>query len=152
MGKKKYVEAARLSMPPRGSTIGRGMKINKEEILGMYAALERFVNTDQDKLWKMWEDRTTHIGDAVKSVPGVGVETTVPELGNHTPTLKISWDKAKVNLGTKGLQENLRNGEPSIEVVSSGENAIGITGWMLQPGEDKIVATRLKEELMKASI
>lgn len=128
------------------------MKINKEEILGMYAALEKFVNTDQDKLWKMWEDRTTRIGNATKSVPGVSVETHVPELGNHTPTLKISWDKAKVNLDTKGLQENLHNGEPSIEVVSGGDNAIGITGWMLQPGEDKIAAAGLKEILMKASV
>ncbi len=152
MGRKKYVEAARLSMPPRGSTIGRGMKINKEEILGMYAALDKFVNTDQDQLWKMWEDRTARIGNAAKSVPGVTVETHVPELGNHTPTLKISWDKAKINLDTKGLQEKLRSGDPSIEVVSGGENAIGMTAWMLQNGEDKIVATRLKEELMKASV
>ena len=152
MGKKKYIQAARLSMPPRGSTIGRGMKINKEEILGMYVALEKFVNTDQDQLWKMWEDRTALIGNAAKSVPGVSVETHVPELGNHTPTLKVSWDKSKINLDTKGLQEKLRNGEPSIEVVSGGENAIGMTAWMLQPGEDKIVAKRLKEELVKAAV
>ncbi|WP_373511080.1 aminotransferase class V-fold PLP-dependent enzyme [Persicitalea sp.] len=152
MGKKKYIEAARLSMPPRGSTIGRGMKINKEEILGMYVALENFVNTDQKKLWKTWEDRTTLIGNAAESVSGVTVETRVPELGNHTPTLNISWDTSKIKLDTKGLQEKLRNGTPSIEVVSGGENAIGMTAWMLQPGEDKIVAKRLKEELQKAAV
>ncbi len=151
MGKKAYIDAARLSMPPRGSTIGRGMKVNKEEILGMYVALEKFVNTDQKKLWKTWEDRTALIRNAAQSVPGVKVVTDVPELGNHTPTLRVSWDMAKVNLPIKDLQERLRNGNPSIEIVP-GNNNISITTWMLQPGEEKIVAARLKEELAKAAV
>lgn len=152
MGKKHLIAAARLSMPPRGSTIGRGMKVNKEEILGMYVALEKFVKLDHKKEWKIWEDRTTLIGNAAKSVAGVSVETFAPELGNHTPTLKISWDTTKVNLFTKALQENLRNGNPSIEVVGGENNSINITAWMLKPGEEKIVATRLKEELSKAAV
>lgn len=151
MGKKQYIDAARLSMPPRGSTIGRGMKVNKEEILGMYAALDKFVNTDQQKLWKMWEDRTAIIRNAAQSVKGVTVTTVVPELGNHTPTLRIAWDPALVKITVKDLQENLRKGNPSIEVVTGKDN-LGITSWMLQSGEDKIVAARLKAELAKAAV
>jgi L-seryl-tRNA(Ser) seleniumtransferase len=152
MGKKKYIDAARLSMPPRGSTIGRGMKVNKEEILGMYVALEKFVARDQDKDWKMLEERAALISNAAKSVKGVMVETFAPPLGNHTPTLKITWDMTKVNLTAKALQEGLRNGTPSIEVVGNDSSGINITTWMLKPGEEKIVATRLKEELTKASV
>lgn len=148
MGKKKYIDAARLSMPPRGSTIGRGMKVNKEEILGMYVALEKFVARDQDKDWKMLEDRAKHITDAAKSVKGVTVETFAPALGNHTPTLRVTWDTTK--LAPKALQEALRNGNPSIEVVGE-PTGISMTTWMLKPGEEKIVASRLKEELTKAS-
>lgn len=151
MGKKRYIDAARLSMPPRGSTIGRGMKVNKEEILGMYVALEKFVNTDQSKLWKMWEDRTALIREAAQSVKGVTVTTLIPELGNHTPTLRIGWDTALLKISVKELQENLRKGDPSIEVVT-GNNTLGITSWMLKPGEDRIVAARLKEELAKAAV
>ncbi|GAB3556304.1 selenocysteine synthase [Spirosoma fluminis] len=150
MGKKKYIAAARLSMPPRGSTIGRGMKVNKEEILGMYVALEKFVNLDHQKEWKMWEERTAHIANTAKSVNGVSAQTFAPELGNHTPTLHISWAADKVKITPKALQEQLRNGNPSIEVV--GEPAgISITTWMLKPGQEKIVAARLKEEFTKAS-
>lgn len=149
MGKKKYIDAARLSMPPRGSTIGRGMKVNKEEILGMYVALEKFVARDQDKDWKMLEDRAKHIADAARSVRGVMVESFAPALGNHTPSLRVTWDTAK--LTPKALQEALRNGTPSIEVVGE-PMGISMTAWMLKPGEEKIVATRLKEELTKASV
>ena len=151
MGKKKYIDAARLSMPPRGSTIGRGMKVNKEEILGMYVALEKFVNLDHQKEWKMWEERTAHISNTAKSVNGVSVQTFAPELGNHTPTLRITWAADKVKLTPKALQEQLRNGNPSIEVVSE-PAGISITTWMLKPGQEKIVATRLKEEFTKASV
>ena len=152
MGKKELIAAARLSMPPRGSTIGRGMKVNKEEILGMYVAVEKFVNMDHKKEWKMWEDRVALIGNAAKSVKGVSTVVTVPALGNHTPTLTISWDSTKVGLTVKTLQEKLRNGNPSIEVMGNGENSINITTWMLKQGEDKIVATRLKEEFSKAVV
>lgn len=55
-----------------------------------------------------------------------------------------------MKITVKALQENLRKGTPSIEVVT-GDNTLGITSWMLQPGEDKVVAARLKEELTKAS-
>jgi uncharacterized pyridoxal phosphate-dependent enzyme len=152
MGKRDLIAAARLSMPPRGSTIGRGMKVNKEEILGMYVALEKFVNMDHKKEWKIWEDRVAMIANAAKTVKGVSTVTTVPELGNHTPTLTVKWETDKVNLTTKSLQEGLRNGSPSIEVMGNGENGINITTWMLKPGEEKIVAARLKEELAKAIV
>ncbi|QJW90004.1 selenocysteine synthase [Spirosoma taeanense] len=151
MGKKDIIAAARLSMPPRGSTIGRGMKVNKEEILGMYVALEKFVAMDHQKEWKMWEDRAAHIANTAKSVNGVTVETFAPELGNHTPTLRVAWATDKVKLTPKALQEQLRNGNPSIEVVGE-PNGISMTTWMLKPGQEKIVATRLKEELTKASV
>ena len=151
MGKKDLIAAARLSMPPRGSTIGRGMKINKEEILGMYVALEKFVNTDHQKQWKIWEDRAALITNAAKSGKGVMVETTAPPLGNHTPTLRIIWDAAAVKISPKALQEALRTGNPSIETVGDA-NGIGMTTWMLKPGQEKIVASRLKEELTKASV
>ena len=151
MGKKNLIAAARLSMPPRGSTLGRGMKVNKEEILGMYVALDKFIAQDHPKEWKMLEERVALISNAVKSVNGVTVETYAPALGNHTPTMRIGWDASKIKLTVKALQEQLRAGNPSIEVV--GElNAISITTWMLKPGQEKIVAARLKEEFTKASV
>lgn len=152
MGKKDLIAAARLSMPPRGSTIGRGMKVNKEEILGMYVAIEKFVNMDHKKEWKTWEDRVAHIGGAATSVKGVTTSVAIPELGNHTPTLTIAWDSSVVNLTSKALQEGLRNGNPSIEIMPSGDKSINITTWMLKPGEEKIVAARVKEELSKAAV
>jgi len=153
MGKKEIIAGARLNDSPNGVTIGRGMKVNKEEMLGMYAALDKYINEDHDKEWKMWEDNIGYINDAVKKVKGVTTEITVPPIANHTPKLTITWDKSIVHLDQKQLGEKLRNGDPSIEVISWGDpdNNISLTVFMLKKGEHKIVAKRIQQELLQAS-
>lgn len=151
MGKKDIIAAARLHMPPRGNNIGRGMKVNKEEILGMYVALEKYVNYDHEKEWATWEAGIDHIEKAVKTIPGITTEVHVPPLGNHTPTLRITWDQARVKISNKEFREALRNNEPSIEVGGGSENSVNVTVFMLKPGQEKIVATRLKEVFTKAT-
>jgi len=150
MGKKSIVDAARLHMVPRGFNIGRGMKINKEEILGMYVALEQYLAYDHEKEWKEWEKRIAHIESKVKPIHGITTKVTVPPLGNITPTLAISWDINIVKMPAKDLREKLRNGTPSIEVVGVNDNTISITTWVMKPGEEKIVARRLAEEFSNA--
>ena len=151
MGNKDLIAAARLNAPPRGGNIGRGMKVNKEEILGMYVALEKFINLDHDKQWKIWEDRIATIENASKKVNGVTTSVTVPPVANRTPTLNIAWDNTKVKLTKEEFMELLRKGNPSIEVMGGKDNSINITSWNLQPGQEKMVASRIKEELGKAS-
>jgi len=151
MGKKGLIAAARLNAPPRGGNIGRGMKVNKEEILAMYVALEKYINLDHDKQWKIWEDRIATIENAAKKVKGVTTSVMVPPVANRTPTLIISWDNSKVKVTKEEFMDRLRKGNPSIEVMGGKDNSITITSWNLQSGQEKMVASRIKEELGKAS-
>ena len=151
MGKKHLVAAARLSAPPR-SGIARGHKVNKEEIIGMYAALDRYVKLDHAKEWKEWEQRIALIDTSVKKVKGVKTEVIVPPVANHTPSLKITWDPNVTTLTGEELGKQLRAGSPSVEIVSWEEkDSVKVTVFMLKAGEPEIVAKRLREELEKAS-
>src|SRR5690606_6127627 len=76
MGKKHLIDAARLSTPPRAINIGRGHKVNKEEILGMYAALKHFISKDHEKEWKEWEKGIAHVQDAVKGISGITTQVS----------------------------------------------------------------------------
>jgi L-seryl-tRNA(Ser) seleniumtransferase len=152
MGRKDLIEAARLNAPPRGGNIGRGMKVNKEEVFGMYVALERYINTDHEREWKIWEDRIATIENAAKKVSGITTTVSVPPVANHTPTLNIAWDINKIKVTRDEFQEKLRRGTPSIEVVAGKENSINLTVFMLEPRQEKIVAGRIFEELSKASV
>ncbi len=151
MGKKEIVAAARINSSPHSGTIGRGMKVNKEEILGMYVALERYVSQDHDKEWKEWEDRVSQIAKVAESVDGVKTNSYVPPIADHTPTLDISWDTNKIRLSGDGLLDALRKGSPSIEAYGGGKNSITVSPWMMRPDQVNIVVTRIKEELLKAS-
>ncbi|WP_276372853.1 aminotransferase class V-fold PLP-dependent enzyme [Chryseolinea sp. H1M3-3] len=151
MGKKDLIAAARLNAPPR-SGIARGQKVNKEEIIGMYAALDRYVKLDHAKEWKAWEQKIALIDKTVKKVKGVKTEVIVPPVANHTPSLKISWNPDLTTLTGEALGKRLRDGSPSIEVVSwEDKDAVKVTVFMLQAGEDQIVADRIAEELEKAT-
>ncbi|MFO7826361.1 MAG: aminotransferase class V-fold PLP-dependent enzyme [Cyclobacterium sp.] len=152
MGRKDLIEAARLSAPPRGGTIGRGMKVNKEEILGMYVALDEYIKKDHDKEWQEWEDKVAYVASVVEKIDSVTTEVSVPEIANHTPYLKIGWDPEKIQLTRAQMQEKLRQGNPSIEVISGGDHAISMTVFMLRPKEEKIVAKRIAEELNIAKV
>jgi L-seryl-tRNA(Ser) seleniumtransferase len=151
LGKKDLVKAARLSAPPRGDTVGRGMKVNKEEVLGMYIALESYLARDHKKDWEIWEKQIKHISESSLSVDGVETEIHVPEIANHVPSLRIKWDQSKIKISTGELREKLRLGHPSIQTVGNDE-AVGITTWMLNPGEERIVATRIKQILEEAAM
>lgn len=150
MGKKPLIAAARLSAPPR-SGIARGHKVNKEEIIGMYAALDRYVKLDHGKEWKEWEKKIALIDGSLKKVKGIKTEVIVPPVANHTPSLKITWDPNLTKLTAEELGNRLRTGSPSIEIVSWEEkDSVKLTVFMLKAGEETIVARRLTEELEKA--
>jgi len=152
MGKKDLIAAARLNGPPNGGNIGRGMKVNKEEIIGMYVALDSYIKRDHNKEWKIWDERIALINNAVKNIPGVNTEIIIPPVANHTPSLMIGWDSSKIKLTKESLSEKLRRGNPSIETISwEKDNSIRITVFMLKPRQEKIVAARIKEELLLAS-
>jgi L-seryl-tRNA(Ser) seleniumtransferase len=146
LGRKDLVAAARLHAPPRGNTVGRGMKVNKEEILAMTIAVERYVNHNHEADWKLWEGQIQHIADAAAAVPGVEPEIHVPDIANHVPSLRIRWDQSKIKKTPDEVREALRNGHPSIETVG-GRESVDITTWMMNPGEERIVARRLAEIL-----
>lgn len=151
LGKKALVTAARRNAPPNGNTVGRGMKVNKEEILGMLVAIEQYLSRDHQKDWKLWESQVNLIYDAATSVPGVIGEKHVPQIANHVPSLNIKIDQSKVNMTCDQLRIALREGHPSIETVGDA-STLGITTWMMIPGEERTVAKRIKEILLSASI
>ncbi|MDT7828644.1 aminotransferase class V-fold PLP-dependent enzyme [Pricia sp. S334] len=149
LGRKDLIKAARMHTPPRGTTIARGMKVNKEEVLGMLVALELYLARDHEKEWELWENQIQMISDSAKSIKGVETEIHVPPHANHVPSLKIRWDENVVKITKDAMREQLRDGHPSIETVGNNDE-VGITTWMMEPGQERIVAKRVKEVLENA--
>jgi seryl-tRNA(Sec) selenium transferase len=131
---------------PNGNAIGRGMKVNKEEMLGLLAAVEFFVSKDQVKEGLEYDKRAEDIRRGAAAVSGVKAEIFVPEVANHVPHVRVTWDAASKPLKAAAVVKAMQDGEPSIAIRSEGESLV-IGVWMMRPGEEKIVARRLRQEL-----
>jgi L-seryl-tRNA(Ser) seleniumtransferase len=148
VGRKDLIAAARLNSSPNGNAIGRGMKVNKEELVGMLAALERFVKIDHAAEEREFQRRAEEIRRSASSVTGVKAEIFVPEVANHVPHVRVTWDAASGRRPAPAIVRALQDGEPSIAIRSEGD-ALVVGVWMMQAGEEKIVARRLRQELDK---
>jgi L-seryl-tRNA(Ser) seleniumtransferase len=147
LGRKPLIEAARLNAPPNGNTVGRGMKVNKEEMLGLLVALELFLEKDHVRERREYDSRAELVRASATAVAGVKAEVFVPEVANHVPHVRVTWDGADEKAAT-AVVKAMRDGEPSIGIRSEGPTLV-IGVWMMKPGEDKIVARRLRQVLEK---
>lgn len=143
LGRKDLVAYALLNNSPHEDTIGRSQKVGKEEIIGMVKALELFLSEDHDALAKEWQGRLQGISQQITKVPGVRTSFFVPDIANHVPHMQITWD-SKIALTPEQVSKMLKSSQPSI-VMGGGEGKPGLAmnSFMLQPGEDKIVAEQL---------
>lgn len=148
LGRRDLIAAARLNAPPNGNSIGRGLKVNKEEMLGMLVAIERYLARDHASDERDFAARAETIRAAVTSLKGVRADVFVPEVANHVPHVRITWDQMSHGVTAASAVNALRDGEPSIVTRAEGD-ALVVGVWMMRPGEDKIVARRLREVLDK---
>jgi L-seryl-tRNA(Ser) seleniumtransferase len=80
-------------------------------------------------------------------VAGVKAEVFVPEVANHVPHVRVSWDGGREKAAA-AVVKAMKDGEPSIGIRSEGATLV-IGVWMMKPGEEKIVARRLRQVLEK---
>ncbi len=149
LGRKDLIDAGRYAISPYGG-IGRGMKVGKEEIIGMLAAIERFTSIDQDAEMRILENRVEHILSALNGLPGVSAKREVPVIANEVPHVAIDWDESAKKLSVQQVITDLKDGEPSIAVLPRGAGKLMISVWMMQGNEHRTVARRLREVLGKA--
>ncbi len=135
------------------------MKVAKEQIVGMVAAVDWLLEQDDDANLAEYQRRADIISRAVKDIPTLKAEVFIPPIANHVPHLILAYDPQTVGITPKQVQERLRAQAPRIELnpatgatsgrlgPHSNENTIVVGTWMMQPGEAEIVGRRLHEVL-----
>ena len=143
LGRKDLVRYALLNNSPHEDTLGRSQKVGKEEIVGMVKALECYLKEDHDALTTEWQHRLDLISAEISKVPGVSTKFFVPDVANRVPHMEILWDK-RISATPLDIASSLRASKPSI-VLGTGEEGeiLSLNSFMLQPGEDKIIAASL---------
>jgi len=144
VGKKEYVDAVRLNSSPY-SAVGRSMKVGKEEILGLVAAIDLFLSRSDADDHARWLNQATHVVQALAHLPHVKayVMTEGQEAApDFAPRAYIDLADEK----KREVMRSLREGDPAI-VVRSQAKGILIEPMTMQAGEETVVARRLAEVL-----
>jgi L-seryl-tRNA(Ser) seleniumtransferase len=162
LGRKDLIEAAKQNNSPFSNTVGRGMKVAKEEVVGLVAAVDWFLSQDDAAFEAEYQKRADLIASKLKAIPTVKTQTFIPEVANHVPHLLITYDQNRIKISAADVMQKMRSGKPRIELnpgtggapasagLPGGPNTIIVGVWMLQPGEDSIVAERLYDVLLAA--
>jgi L-seryl-tRNA(Ser) seleniumtransferase len=161
LGRKDLIEAAALNNSPFDETVGRGMKVAKEQIVGMVAAVDWFLSQTDEEMQTEFRHRAERIAAQLKDMPGITHDIVVPPVANQVPHLLLRCDPARIRKTPREVARELRQGSPSIELnpttgakpgsggLPTNETTIVVGVWMLEPGEDTIVARRLREALLQ---
>jgi D-glucosaminate-6-phosphate ammonia-lyase len=157
LGEKAWLQAAWANSAPHHA-FGRSLKVGKEEIMGMLAAVEMWVKRDHDAEWKQWVAWCDQISASVKKVDGVTTRMGEPRegLSNRTPQLTIQWDGTKLGITGQEVVKLVNETEPRI-ILAGGNgsrpgnmaSSVSVVPYMMMPNDIKIVADRLHQVLSK---
>ncbi len=146
VGTEAMIEAMRLNGPPV-QRIGRPMKVSKEAMIGLLAAVEHFLETDHEANALEWERTVASWLTAWQKLAPrwLAIERVeVGEAGEPIPRVlvRVSLDAP---LSRDDVIADLRAGTPPIEVVVEDESTIAFSPHLLRPGEADLVERRVTE-------
>lgn len=140
-GRADLVEAARLNASPNDG-IGRGMKVGKEEIVGLLVALDRYVARDVESWVAGWSETARRIAAGLADVPGLTAEVVTNTAGYED--VELTWDPEIIPLTTDEAKAGLMAGEPRLAYLMT------VRTRLLREGEDALVIRRLRDFFTEA--
>src|SRR3954463_11914771 len=118
LGRKDLIVEAEKSNNPHDG-VGRGMKVAKEQIVGMVAAVDWILSQTDEGMAQEFRRRADKIAAMLKDVPSVTAEISVPPVANHIPHLSIRYSQDRVKISPREVMLELRKGSPAIELNPS---------------------------------
>jgi L-seryl-tRNA(Ser) seleniumtransferase len=147
-GRRDLIEAAWMNWLGTSDSIGRAMKVGKEEIVGLWSAVERFVRLDHGKQEERWKAVLDRVAKHVRDLEGIEARlVSVDREPPHVPRLYVRWDEKARGLTTQQAIQALAEGEPAIYVRYLDEFGLTVVPVGIQPGEEEIIGRRLREIL-----
>ena len=142
-GRKDLIEAAIANASPNHS-IGRPHKVSKEDMIGLYVALKRLMEVDEEELIKKYINILTPILEEIKGIEGLQVDIVSDDVNYNVPNIIINFNDKWKGPTQKQILKILANGEPPIFMqYFKGINHLAVNPISLQDGEEKIIAKQL---------
>jgi L-seryl-tRNA(Ser) seleniumtransferase len=148
VGKRSLINAMRLNGPPH-QRIGRAMKVSKEAMVGLLAAVEHYLTLDEAELQRTWHatvDQWLEAWEERAPETAVVSKMDINEAGEPIPRIIVQL-KPGAPVDRDGLVDILRNGEPGIEVVLHDPESVAFSPHLLRDGQAEVVTRRVSQVL-----
>ena len=145
LGRRDLIEACQMHGNPNHS-IGRPMKVGKEEMVGLLAAVERYLKLDHAAREAYCETTVANWCVAFNGVPGLSAQRSFPnEAQQPLPRCHVTVEAEYLGLNRDQVVARLAGGAPAVIVEPVGIHGIYLNPMTLEPGQEAIVQSRLLE-------
>jgi L-seryl-tRNA(Ser) seleniumtransferase len=150
-GRKDLVTAARLNMSPHSDSLGRPMKVGREEIIGLWLAAEKYSKLDFEALDKENLRQAEYIKSTLSRIPGVKAEVVSIDRTRKVRRVAVTWDEKALGITAAECEKQLWDGTPRIAVLRNQPQGIEFTCFMNDPGDEKPAMRRMEEIFTRRS-
>jgi L-seryl-tRNA(Ser) seleniumtransferase len=140
-GRRDLIEAASLNHSPNAN-IGRGMKVGKEEIVGLITALNLYASSNHEVIQETWNRKARYLADQLKDIPGLKADYRINGAGFGE--VRVTWDRKVIPLGGREVFKRLMSGEPRVLYYEDDEGGTFQTRCM-KDGDELLAARRLRQ-------
>ena len=148
-GRRDLIEAARANGSPN-QFIGRGLKVAKEEIVGLVQALEAFVQEDEDAENDRFRQLSQKVVDALIEIPGLEVSVKQDKRDWLIPTAVMRFTEDWEGPARDDVLARMQAGDPKIFLHwLGGPDVLAVDPLNVDEDEMEVVIRRLREELLR---
>ena len=147
-GRADLIEAAYANASPH-QFIGRGMKVAKEEIIGLVEALRIFADEDEDAETRRYREMSQLVVDALIEAPGLRVAVEHDDWHYLTPIAVMKFTRDWRGPSRDETRGRLASGDPPIYLHDINDpDELAVDPFNLDERELETVITRLRETLL----
>jgi L-seryl-tRNA(Ser) seleniumtransferase len=147
VGRESLIIAARENGSPN-QRLARALKVSKEDICGLVAAVNRYVHLDHDREAVLWEQVVSGWQERLAGIPGVRAKRSFPnEAGQPVPRLAVEFDSSVLNVTAEAVEQRLWSGNPRIAVLRGPGESIYLSPDTLGNDAESVI---VMDELIRA--
>ena len=144
-GRRELIRAARINANPHSDSLGRPMKVGREEIIGVWLAAEKYSKLDFAAIDRECQRQAEYLASELRRIPGMQVSFAPHDRTRRVHRVLAQWDHSALGLTTAECEKQLLDGEPRIAVLREKPDTLMFVMFMNDPGDEKLAARRMRE-------
>ncbi len=151
-GSRKYVDALAANAfigfeQSGGRSMGRPMKVDRQEIAGVVTAFDDWFTTNHEERLLACEAKMEAVQRSLQDLPGVKTAIGASRLPAWPSTLRITIDTQELGITAPEIAKELMGGDPSIWLGARGDDTLGVNGNELVEGDEEFLIAGLRRAL-----